>query len=246
MQVKISPRRALKVALLSATIIGGAPALAAAQEAAAPSSAPSAAASSDTLDAVVVTGFKQSYANAVRAKKNAIEITDGISSDGLGRFPDLNVGEALQRIPGVQINREAEGRDATINQRGMPGEYARTTLNGQSFAYPPLLRDNQGTPLGAFNSDIFSAFVIQKSPMANTVSGGLSGNVDMQIAPALSRKDGGFAKLSYEYNDLGDLGAPAATLSYNKHLTDDLAVFGTIAYKKEKFRRDTVRLNSYD
>jgi hypothetical protein len=82
--------------------------------------------------------------------------------------------------------------------------------------------------------------------MANTTSGGLSGNVDMQIAPALSRKDGGFMKASYEYNDLGDLGAPAATVGYNKHLTDDFAVFGTLAYKKENFRRDTVRLNSYD
>jgi hypothetical protein len=47
-----------------------------------------------------VTGFKQSYANAVRAKKNAIEITDGISSDGLGRFPDLNVGEGPAAHPG--------------------------------------------------------------------------------------------------------------------------------------------------
>ncbi len=242
MNPKISPARALKVALLSATVIGGMPAFAAAQTTA----APAAAAPSDTLEAVVVTGFKQSYANAVRSKKAAIEITDGISSDGLGRFPDLNVGEALQRIPGVQINREAEGRDATINLRGMPGEYVRNTLNGQSFAGPALLRDSQGSPLGAFNSDIFSAFVIAKSPMANTVSGGLSGNVDMQIAPALSRKDGGFLKGSYEYNTLGNLGAPAGTIGYNKHLTDDLAVFGVLAYKKENFRRDTIRLNSYD
>jgi TonB-dependent receptor len=82
--------------------------------------------------------------------------------------------------------------------------------------------------------------------MANTTSGGLSGNVDLQIAPALSRKDGGFMKAAYEYNELGSLGAPAATVGFNKHLTDDLAIFGTLAYKKENFRRDTVRLNSYD
>ena len=240
MSLKNHRSRALRMALLSATIIG-LPAAAVARQADA-----SAAAQSDTLEAVVVTGFKQSYANAINSKKKAIEITDGISSDGLGRFPDLNVGEALQRVPGVQINREAEGRDATINLRGMPGEYSKTTLNGQSFSGPALLRDNQGSPLGAFNSDIFSAFVIQKSPMANTVSGGLSGNVDMQIAPALSRKDGGFMKAAYEHNTLGDLGAPAATVGYNKHLTDTLAVFGTVAYKKENFRRDTLRLNNYD
>jgi TonB-dependent receptor len=197
---------------------------------------------------VVVTGFKKSYADAVRAKKSNIEITDGISSDGLGRFPDLNVGEALQRIPGVQINREAEGRNATIGLRGMPGYYARTTLNGQAFAEPPVVNTTGGadsTPLGAFNSDIFTAFVVEKSPMANAPSGGLSGNIDMQIAPALSRKDGGFAKASYEYNTLGKLGAPAFTIGYNKHISPDFAVFGTLAYKKENFRRDTLRYNSY-
>jgi TonB-dependent receptor len=240
MDSKIASLRVLKGALLSATVMAGLPAVSHAQEA-----KPPAATASDTLEAVVVTGFKQSYANAVRAKKNAIEITDGISSDGLGRFPDLNVGEALQRVPGVQINREAEGRDATINLRGMPGEYARMTLNGQAFAEPPLLRDNQGSPLGAFNSDIFSAFVVQKSPMANAQTGGLSGNIDMQIAPALSRKEGGSMKAAYEYNTLGKLGAPAYTISYNKIFSSDFAAFGTLAYKKENFRRDSILANSY-
>ncbi|WP_349323055.1 TonB-dependent receptor [Asticcacaulis sp. MM231] len=234
----INGRRGLKNVLLCATILmSGTAGFALAQD----------AVPADTTAAteVIVTGFKKSYADAVRAKKNNIEITDGISSDGLGRFPDLNVGEALQRIPGVQINREAEGRNATINLRGMPGSYARTTLNGQAFADPPALSNNSSGPLGAFNSDIFSAFVIEKSPMANAQSGGLSGNVDMQIAPALSRKDGGFAKASYEYNTLGDLASPAYTLGYNKHISPNLAVFGTLAYKHENFRRDTLRFNTY-
>ena len=238
-------KRALRLSLLGATMLVGCGFSAAYAQDAAPAAAPPAA---DDSTVVVVTGFKKSYADAVRQKKNNIEITDGISSDGLGRFPDLNVGEALQRIPGVQINREAEGRNATIGLRGMPGFYARTTLNGQAFAEPPVVNTTggaDGTPLGAFNSDIFTSFVIEKSPMANAQSGGLSGNIDMQIAPALSRKDGGFAKLSNEYNTLGKLNAPAFTLGYNKHFSPDFAVFGTIAYKKENFRRDTLRYNSY-
>ncbi len=229
--------RGTKSILLGATMLMGCgAAVAQAQEAAKGAAEP---------EVVVVTGLKKSYADAVRAKRNNIEITDGISSDGLGRFPDLNVGEALQRIPGVQINREAEGRNATINVRGMPGSYARTTLNGVAFASPPSLANDQGAPLGAFNSDIFSAFVIEKSPMANAQSGGLSGNVDMQIAGALSRTDGGLFKAAMEYNQLGGKTAPAFTIGYNKHLSSDLAVFGTVAYKKENFRRDTLRFNGY-
>ena len=182
-----------------------------------------------TAGEIIVTGFRQSYADAIRSKRTEIAITDGISSDGLGRFPDLNVGEALQRVPGVQINREAEGRNATINLRGLPGEYARLTLNGVAFAEPVL---TEAAPLGAFNADIFSAIVVDKSPLANAQTGGLSGNVDLQIAPALSRKEGGFVKAALEYNQLGDKFAPAGTIGYNHIFSDSFAVFGVLSYKK--------------
>jgi TonB-dependent receptor len=195
-----------------------------------------------TVDTVVVTGFRAAYANAIATKRDTLQISDGISSDGLGRFPDLNVGEAIQRIPGIQINREADSRNATISLRGLPGAFARTTLNGGAFADPIL---NGSTPLGAFNSDIFTSINVIKSPMAADLAGGLSGNIDLRIAPALQRKDGGFAKLSYEYNDLGNLGSPLASMGYNKHLTDDFAVFGVVGWKSEKFRRDSITVNSW-
>ncbi len=203
---------------------------------------PTTPAETETVDAVVVTGFRQAYANAIATKRDTLQISDGISSDGLGRFPDLNVGEAIQRIPGIQINREADSRNATISLRGLPGTFARTTLNGGAFADPIL---NGSTPLGAFNSDIFSSINVIKSPMATDLAGGLSGNIDLRIAPALQRKDGGFAKVSYEYNDLGNLGSPLASIGYNKHLTDDFAVFGVVAWKDEKFRRDSITVNSW-
>lgn len=202
-------------------------------------------ASSDVsvVEEVVVTGFREAYADAVRTKRNTLEITDGISSEGLDRFPDLNIGEAIQRIPGVQINREAGNRDATINLRGLPGSFALTTINGQSFATPTL---GGSTPLGAFNSDIFSAVRIIKSQTAAEQPGGLSGNIDLRINPALSRRDGGSVEIGNEYNELGELNTPNATLSYNRRLTDDIAVFGVIAYKEERFRRDSVQIQNWD
>jgi TonB-dependent receptor len=209
-----------------------------AQAAAQPAPEPAANPAAD----IVVVGFRKSYADALKMKRRADGITDGISSDGLGRFPDLNVGEALQRVTGVQINREAASRDATINLRGLPGTYARYTINGQAFADPVL---DGSTPLGAFNSDVFSAITIVKSPSASDQAGGLSGIVDLRIAPALSRKDGGTIKLSGEYDTLGKYASPSFTLGYNKHITDNLAVFGIAAYKKEKFRRDSIYFNAY-
>lgn len=227
---------------LRAALMASCAALAVGSAAEARQAAPEQKPETETVEAVVVTGFRQAYANAIATKRETLEISDGISSDGLGRFPDLNVGEAIQRIPGIQINREADSRNATISLRGLPGSFARTTLNGGAFADPIL---NGSTPLGAFNSDIFSAINVIKSPSASNLAGGLSGNIDLRINPALGRKDGGFAKLSYEYNELGNLGSPLASLGYNKHLTDDFAVFGVVAWKDEKFRRDTITVNSW-
>jgi TonB-dependent receptor len=199
------------------------------------------------VDAVVVTGYRQSLESAVNTKRATVEISDSISSDGLGRFPDLNVGEAIQRIPGVQINREADSRNATISLRGLPGTFARTTLNGVAFADPILstATNTASTPLGAFNSDVFTSITVIKSPDAADLAGGLSGNVDLRIAPALSRKDGGFVKFSEEYNTLGKLASPEATIGFNHHFGSDFAVFGTVAYKKENFRRDSISVNSW-
>jgi TonB-dependent receptor len=221
---------AVAVAMLS---LAGAPAVAQ-DTAAAPADAPA---------TVVVSGIRKSYADAVNMKRDTLEITDSISSDGLGRFPDLNVGEAIQRIPGVQLNREAGSRNATINLRGLPGTFALTTINGMSFAQPVL---NGSTPLGAFNSDIFSAVTVLKSPTAAEQPGGLSGNIDLRISSALSRKDGGGVSLGDEYDELGHLTTPNATVSWNKHFGKDLAVFGVYAYKKEDFRRDSTQVQDYD
>ncbi|WP_303541919.1 TonB-dependent receptor [Sphingomonas natans] len=208
-----------------------------------PPASPAAAASAEEAGTdIVITGFRQSYIDALRMKRDDLGVSDSISSDGLGRFPDLNVGEALQRIPGVQINREAASRDATINLRGLPGTYARYTINGQAFADPVL---DGATPLGAFNADVFSAIAVRKTISATDQAGGLSGIVDLQIQPALSRKDGGFFKLAGEYDTLGKYKTPAATIGYNKHLTSNLAVFGVVAYKKERFRRDSIFFNAY-
>ncbi|QDZ07893.1 TonB-dependent receptor [Sphingomonas panacisoli] len=236
-----------KVGLRSGVAIGAlliaAPAWA--QDAPAPqtNATPSAEAPAVPDSDIVISGFRQSYADALRTKRDSAQITDSISSDGLGRFPDLNVGEAIQRIPGVQINREADGRAATISLRGLPGTFARTTLNGAGFADPIL---NGSTPLGAFNSDIFTSITVIKSPTAADLAGGLSGNIDLRIAPALSRKEGGFIKVSYEYNTLGKLGTPATTIGYNGRLSDNFAVFGVFAYKQEKFRRDSITVNSWN
>jgi TonB-dependent receptor len=192
---------------------------------------------------VVVTGFRKSYADALQMKRQAIGVSDSISAEGLENFPDLNVGEALQRIPGIQVNRDEESRNSSINLRGLPGAYAKSTLNGMDFASPT---QGGAPPLGAFDTGMFSAFTVIKSVSAAEQSGGISGNIDMQIAPALSRKEGASIKFTEQYDELGKYTTPKLSGSFaKKFLGGDLGVFGVFAAKREHFRRDSIYSNQF-
>ncbi|MTV38356.1 TonB-dependent receptor [Duganella radicis] len=191
---------------------------------------------------VQVSGFRKSYTDALVMKRQNIGVTDSITA-GDGRFPDLNVGEALQRISGIQVNREEDGRSASVNLRGLPSAFAKVTLNGMDFAAPVL---GGATPMGAFDSDIFSAFTVVKSVSAADQSGGIAGNIDMVIAPALSRKEGAFVKLSGEHDTLGGYNSPKLSINVAKKYVDgQLGVFGILTRKEEKFRRDSLYINQF-
>jgi hypothetical protein len=83
--------------------------------------------------ALSVTGFRSSLKSALDAKRKDIRISDGISSEDIGKFPAENITEAIQRIAGVQMS-NINGRGSTISIRGLGAQYARTTINGQTFA----------------------------------------------------------------------------------------------------------------
>lgn len=86
-------------------------------------------ASTDTLEEIVVYGFVQSLNKAREQKREADIVKDVIVAEDMAKFPELNLAESLQRLPGVAINREAgEGRRITL--RGLGPDYTRVQLNG--------------------------------------------------------------------------------------------------------------------
>ena len=80
---------------------------------------------------VVVTGFRSSLQKALNLKQQAIGVRDSIVAEDIGKFPEANVAESLQREPGVILNRDdSSGEGQRISIRGLPTEYSVTTLNG--------------------------------------------------------------------------------------------------------------------
>lgn len=194
---------------------------------------------------ITVTGIRTSLENALEIRRNSDVILDGISADDVGSTPDLNLGEALQRIPGVQINRSAERRDATISVRGLPSQFVKTTVMGQSVAVPTLGNRRKGNPFGIFDAALFSGADVIKSFTADLPAGGLAANVDLRLRSALTRKDGIVARAELQYEETTEAANPGYFLSATQHLSDNFAVYATGTYSKQNFRRDTIRINAY-
>ncbi len=194
---------------------------------------------------VVVTGIRASLENALDIRRKADVILDGISADDIGSTPDLNLGEALQRIPGVQINRSADRRDASISVRGLPSQYTKTTVMGQSIATPTFGTRGNGNPFGIFDAAIFSGADVIKSFTAEIPAGGLASNVDLRLRSALSRKQGFVARAELQYEETTEDANPGYFLSAVKRITPNFGVYATGSYAKQSFRRDTIRVNSY-
>ncbi|QUD89801.1 TonB-dependent receptor [Phenylobacterium montanum] len=181
MKTRLSNTASIAVLALAAF---GAALPAAAQQAA---GATATNAAPEQVGEVVVTGLRSSLQNAMKIKENASGVVDAISADDIGKFPDTNLAESIQRIPGVTINRN-NGEGARITVRGFGPEYNLVTLNGRVMpgtADPPL-----GSGLGVTRSfdfenlsaDSISGVEVYKTGRADIQSGGIGSTVDIRTA----------------------------------------------------------------
>jgi Outer membrane receptor for ferrienterochelin and colicins len=140
--------------------------------------------SDQALDEVVVTGFRGSLEAALEAKRESVNFTDSISAEDVGKLPDNNLAEALQRVPGVQISR-TNGEGQQISLRGMGPSFARVLLDGMPISAASEGSVDQQARNREFDfdllpSEIFSNLEVSKTPRASLVEGGLSGTVNLQ------------------------------------------------------------------
>jgi len=133
---------------------------------------------------VVVTGFRSSLQKALNLKQQAIGVRDSIVAEDIGKFPEANVAESLQRVPGVILNRDessAEGQRISI--RGLPTEYSVTTLNGapvNTTSTSTIGSAARGFNYDVFASELFGRVDFYKTPLAELSEGGMGGVVDLQ------------------------------------------------------------------
>ena len=203
----------------------------------------------EPVEEVVVTGIRSSLESALDVKRNADSIVDHISSEDIGSLPALDLGEALQAIPGIQLNAESTQRTSDINLRGLSGGFVMTTANGLGIATPSLSTSEKGAsnPFGAFESSIFRGITVIKTPTADLPSGAIAGYIDKQLPSALSaNRDRYEIQLGNRYEQLNDSNDMELSFRGRKELIEDvLAISGTYASSEQNFRRDTINITRY-
>jgi TonB-dependent receptor len=179
-----------RVRALHCGVSGGALALAMAfAGAASAQTAPAAAAApADEVEAVVVTGFRASLANALDVKRRENDLVDVIKAQDIADFPDLNLAESLQRVPGVSIDRDG-GEGRTITVRGLGPDFTVVRLNGLEALATTGGKDSSGGAnrgrqfdFSIFASELFNSITVRKSTSAMNEEGSLGAIVDMQAA----------------------------------------------------------------
>ena len=182
-------RRAQRAALLGATMLAGLAAPLHAQDAAPAAPAADTSVTSPTDDAaeVVVTGYRRSLAQSTQAKRAETAFTDSIFAEDIGKFPDVNLAESFNRIPGITISRDIDGEGTTVAIRGLSANFTNVTLNGAPIAVASTGgADTQGTDrsvdLSFFPTDLFTKLTVDKSYRADLLEGGAAGNIDIRQA----------------------------------------------------------------
>ena len=154
----------------------------------------SAADVAEDIGTIEVTGYRLSLRNAIDIKKNASVMKDAINAEDIANFPDANLAESLQRLPGVALDRDnGEGRGITV--RGLGSDFTRVRLNGLETLSTAAASDSGTSPnrgrgfdFNVFASDLFSSLEVTKTASASTDEGALGATVDLVTGKPLDYK----------------------------------------------------------
>ena len=196
----------------------------------------------ESLEEIVVTGFRQSLSVALDEKRAATGSIDAIVAEDIADFPDLNLAESIQRVPGVSIARDGgEGRQVSV--RGLGPQFTRVRINGME-----AMSANGGTDaaggtnrdrsfdFNTFASELFNSVTIRKSSAADLEEGSLGATVDLRSARPFDY-DGFTVVTSVQgsYNDINeDLDPRGALLISNTFADGKFGALLSAAYTKRK------------
>jgi len=166
-----------------------------AQQAGAAAAPGSAASAPQALETVVITGIRKSLDSAVTLKRESRGLVDGIVAEDIGKFPDTNLAESMQRIAGVSIDRAPSGEGSKVTVRGVGPDFNLVLLNGRQMPTAVINQLNQGASgsrafdFANLSSDSISALEVYKTGRAESPTGGIGATINIKTARPLDLRE---------------------------------------------------------
>ncbi|OIR08241.1 vitamin B12 transporter BtuB [mine drainage metagenome] len=198
------------------------------------------AASSDqvVLDAFVVTGIRASVSSALDIKRSDPNMVDAIVAEDIGKFPDNNVVEAMQRLPGIQVTDRGSGQIATVTIRGLPD--VSTTINGRNV----FTASGQAYSLQDVPASLLASVEVYKTRSANLLENGIAGQIDIRTHRPFDFKGDEFSFAARGiYQSLSKDIGPNLSALYSKRWETGAGKFGAlvnVSYSETPYRNNVV------
>jgi iron complex outermembrane receptor protein len=205
----------------------------------------------DVLEEVVVTGSIQGALLQSREfKRNSTGVVDAVIATDIAKFPDDNLGEALQRLPGVTVLRTEEGQGGTYSVRGLGPDFTKTLVNGMSVPSTGIITGSyaggggggRGLDVQAFSADLFQSAVVYKTYSAEIAEGGIAGTVSLKTASPFNY-DGQQLVFSARNSQASraEEGDPEYSFLYSNTFADDkFGLLFAVNYNERTARTDDV------
>jgi TonB-dependent receptor len=197
------------------------------------------------IDGITVVGQLEGQVKALNQQRSALNIKNIVSADQIGRFPDPNVAEALQRVPGVNIERDqGEGRYVLV--RGLSPKFTNINVNGEQIPSPEA--DVRFVALDAIPADQLSSMEISKALTPDMDGDAIGGSVNLITRTATSAKPQIRASLVGGYNNLRQEPNIQGSLQYGQRLGKDqkFGVMLNSSYYTNNFGSDNWEQEPFD
>ncbi len=211
----------------------------------------------ETIEEVVVLGIRKSLQDAADIRRNESGVVDAITAEDIGKFPDANLAESLQRITGVSIDRQDnEGNQVSV--RGLGPSFNLVTLNGRQLpvaSSPDVETLNSATQSRAFNfaeiaSTSVSAVNVYKTSRADLSSGGIGATVDIRTARPFD-----YDKTTFQFSaagihdfstEVGSEVTPELAGLFAHNFSKKFGIALTGSYSRRNFRNELNTTESFD
>jgi len=194
------------------------------------------AAAATELDRVEVRPQLESQTRAVDLKRSSDAIQDAVSSDAMGVYPDKNVAESLQRLPGVSVTRDqGEGRFVVV--RGLDANLNSVSIDGIAVGTPEDA--SRAAPLDVIPSDSTERLRVVKSPTPDMPGDAIGGAILVESASAFDRDGRSLrGKIEASHQDLSGHTSPKAAFNYSDVFAETFGVALGVNYQNRRFESD--------